>query len=201
MAAVTAPVYLEVPRFQDVDEGKSDTDVPIGPVNPAEVRSAVDNAITNAQKEGLSDAGATKLRAVLLEEPSLNAFRTQLGPDPHIDTEPVCVTVDPAIKSVKQASPVYSPLKSAFMLARMLLLVSDGFLYPNNLATVASPAHPVRKNNVSPLADPADQFRLTVDLRVTHERQRRRRQHGILCMPSTFALLQICTQWHMPGGM
>jgi hypothetical protein len=35
----------------------------------------------------------------------------------------------------------------------------------------------------------------------THKRQRRRWRHVILCMPSTSTLLQICTQWHMPGGM
>jgi hypothetical protein len=127
-AAATSPVYLEVVRVQDVNEGKTDTDAPIGPVNPAEVWYAVDNLITNAQKEGLSDAGAAKLRAVILEEPSLNAFRTQLGPDPPIDTEPVRVTVDPAIsQSVKQASHLCSPLKSAFMLAHVLLFISSSY--------------------------------------------------------------------------
>jgi RNase H-like domain found in reverse transcriptase/Reverse transcriptase (RNA-dependent DNA polymerase)/Integrase core domain/Integrase zinc binding domain len=168
-AASAGPVFIDVPRFQDADEGKSDTDVPIGPVNSDEVRSAVNNAISSAQAEGLSDAGASKLREALLQDPLLNTFRTQLGPDPPMDAEPVRVEVDPAIKKVKQASRFYSPLKSAFLLAHTLLLVSYGFLYPNDLAVVASPAHPVRRHNVSPLADPADQFRLTVDLRVPNK--------------------------------
>lgn len=90
VAASTAPVYLEIPRFQDADEGKADADVPIGPVNPEDLRAALDNAITNAQHEGLSDAGATKLRAALLGEPLLNTSRTnwdlirQLTPNPFV---------------------------------------------------------------------------------------------------------------------
>jgi hypothetical protein len=135
-------------------------------VNSDEVRSAVNNEISSAQAEGLSDAGASKLREALLQNPLLNTFRTQLGPDPPTDAEPVHIKADPAIKKVKQASRFYRSLKSAFLLAHTLLLVSYGFLYPNDLAVqiVASPAHPVRRHNVSPLADSVDPFRLTVDL-------------------------------------
>jgi hypothetical protein len=103
IAAATAPVYLEIPRFHDVDEGKSDTDVPIGPVNPVEVCNTVDNTMTNAHKDRLSDAGSAKLQALaVLLELSLIAFSTQLGPDPPIDTEPVRITVDPAISQWAQ---------------------------------------------------------------------------------------------------
>jgi len=155
-------------RLQEVDTEDDDNIPNISAYNRDEVTTALSTSIDNAHTEGLSDASCARLRAEFIDTDLQDAFRTKLTSDPPANVPPVRVTVLPSIHSIRHGARPYNPSKSAYMEQHLNLMCEYGYVRANPYATVASPAHPVRRANASHTDPIESQYRLTVDLRAVN---------------------------------
>jgi hypothetical protein len=140
----------------------------ISAYNREEVTAALEDNINKAQLEGLSEASCQRLREASIYSDLHNAFRTALTNDPPADVTPVRVQVLPSIHSIRHGTRTYNPSKSTYMANHLNMMPEYGYVRPNPYATVASPAHPVRRPNAAPDDPIENQYRLTVDLRAVN---------------------------------
>lgn len=153
-------------RVPDTEE---DDNIPeVSPYNREDVMTALNSCIDTARTEGLSATSCDRLRDTLIHSELQDAFRTKLTNDPPADVIPVKVQMLPSIHSIRHGTRAYNPSKSAYMAAHIGMLVEFGYVVPNPFATVASPAHPVRRAQASHDDPIESQYRLTVDLRAVN---------------------------------
>ena len=131
---------------------------------PEDVHQALCKNLQSAEEAGLSAAGTARLKAVVLGDCE-DAFRLVLSNDPPCNVEPIRVHFKPEVYGVHHGVRKYSKTESEFMDSHLATLEAFGLVYRNPLATIASPAYPVRKAGANPLGPPESQYRLTVDLR------------------------------------
>jgi transposase InsO family protein len=161
---ITATAFVA----KDLDTEEDDTIPEISVYNRDDVTSALNTCIDNACSEGLSTANCDRLREAFIDSELQDAFRTKLSNDPPADVTPVKVQVLPSIHDIRHGTRVYNPSKSAYMAAHVQMLIDYGYVVPNSFATVASPAHPVRKPQATHDDPIENQYRLTVDLRAVN---------------------------------
>jgi transposase InsO family protein len=163
------------PTFRDEVDSASEQDaavldvIPIiGDNDPVAVRDIVLQKLSEAQAAGLSAPMADQLRHVLMTE-LMDVFRINLTADPPAKVTPVSCEVDPGVRSVKHGARTYTREKSRFMEVTMNRLEECGWVKKTPQATIASPAHVVKKHDVDPMAPIEQQYRLTVDLRAVNK--------------------------------
>lgn len=135
----------------------------------ADVARTLEERLQHALEQGLSPAGVTRLREAVTG-PLSDVFRNCFSDDPPARVSPIRVEMLPAVYKLK-TPPVrrYDKNGKTAMAAIMKRLERYRYVYRNNLATIVSPAYPVRKEKVNPSSPLEEQYRLTVDLRAVNE--------------------------------
>jgi transposase InsO family protein len=148
----------------DVDDRAPD----ISTHNPVEVAAVVEQRLQHAFEQGLSLVAVKKLREAVSGELA-DVFRTAFGDDPPARVTPIHVEMTPDVYALRTpAVRRYHTSGSKAMAAIMARLERFGYVYRNNLATIVSPAYPVRKANIDASTPLEDQYRITVDLRAVN---------------------------------
>ena len=156
----------EEPDIYDLDGGFD-----VGPVDPDDVRAALQRALDAASAQGMSAYNLQRLRDAVTG-PLFDCFRTQLGPDPPANVPPVRMEFEPDSEFRRQPPRRYSQEDSQFVNEQLATLERYGYVVKDNSATIASPAYPVNKAGADPAAPLAKRKRLTVDLRGVNKHTR-----------------------------
>jgi len=152
----------------DLTEQLEDRFPDVNAHNPTGVRVTIDERLCQAQDQGLSEASIEKLRQAFSSD-LFDIFRNNFSDDPPAKVAPIKVEMLPSVYEIKPArARRYHKDGSMAMAAIMTRLEKYKYVYRNNLATVVSPAYPVKKHGVDPSAPLEDQYRLTVDLRAVN---------------------------------
>ena len=121
-----------------------------------DIDKALSDIVTEASRNGISDAGRKRL-AEMLEE-YRDVFRIKLGKDPPAKVEPLVITLVEGAHPYRSRQRTYGKLQRDFIIQTVKELEEAGAIYKNPSSKWASPALAVPKPGSAAL-------RFTVDLR------------------------------------